>query len=427
MIEDLYLKDYVTHDVLRRLQLIRLREVLINVYKNNPFYKNLFDRAHVKPANLRTLDDLQHFPFTTRQDLQSQPPFGLISVPMQDIVQLQTIGHSTNYQNVVGYTAKDLKIWSELICRSMQCSGLTSQDIILNTYGNFPVDNRLNATIIPMANRNIEQQIMAIHNFNITAICSPPSHFLHLALTAEKMGKSLRTSSLKIGIFGTEPWSDKVRQQIEMAAGILSFNIYGLSEIYSPGIAMQCSEHRKHMHIYEDHFYPEIINPENGQVLPPGEVGELVLTCLTKEAQPLIRYRTGDITRLHCEPCSCGRTLIRMERITQRSDDMIIIRGISLYPAQIKEIIQNEEGISPLFQLIIPRDRNDIAYDFELHLEVLPESFSDEIRKLEALKNRIWERLLTIYGLSAKIILVEPGTLSNLKNSRTPVIDLRNK
>lgn len=433
MYDDLHLKDFIDREALEKHQLTQLQMILKRVYENVPFYKRVFDEKGIKPEDLKHLSDLSKFPFTTKYDLRDEYPFGLFSSPMKEVVRIHASSGTTGKPVVVGYTQNDLKIWSEVMLRALHCVGLTSTDIVQNTYGyglftgglgaHYGLE-RLGCTVIPMGGGNTEKQIMAIHDFGVTAICVTPSYFANVVEVAEKQGTPIKGSTLKRGIFGAEPWSKEMRQYIEEKAGIQAFDIYGLSEVIGPGVAIQCDAPEHFLHIFEDHFYPEIINPETGEVLPEGEEGELVFTMITKEAIPLIRYRTRDITRLHYAKCACGRTLVRMERIARRSDDMLIIRGINLFPSQIEEILLSTQGVTPYYQIIV--SRSGALDELEIKVEMQPECFSDEIKTLEKLQNSIRSRIKSLYGLSAKITLVEPNHIARSDGKAKRVIDLRN-
>lgn len=433
MNEQLYLKDYIDRDALRHYQFEALRKTLERVYNNVPFYKQKFQELGVTPADFKQLSDLSKFPFTTKYDLRDHYPFGLFSSPISDVVRIHASSGTTGKPTVVGYTKNDLDIWSEVLVRSFQCAGLTHNDVVQNAYGyglftgglgaHYGLE-RLGCTVVPMSGGNTEKQILAIRDFGVTALCGTPSYFMHIIEVAEKMGHPIKNSKLKTCIFGAEPWTNEMRRYVEEHAGVRAFDIYGLSEVIGPGVAMECEMHNRELHIFEDHFYPEIIDPDTGAVLPEGAEGELVFTMITKEALPLIRYRTRDITRLHYEKCGCGRTLVRMERVARRSDDMLIIRGVNLFPSQIEEVLLETEGTTPHYQIVVTREG---ALDLlEVRVELSAEYFSDEIKKLESLRRQIQERIKSLYGLSAKISLVEPETLGRSQGKAKRVLDLRN-
>jgi phenylacetate-CoA ligase len=431
MREELFLKDFLDRQSLEHIQLQRLRETLQRVYDNVPFYRQSFDEKGVKPEDLRTLADLRHFPFTQKKDLRDHYPFGLFSTKMEKVVRVHASSGTTGKPIVVGYTRDDIDIWSEVMVRSLQCLGLTPKDVVQNSYGyglftgglgaHYGLE-RLGCTVIPMSGGNTEKQIMIMNDFGATAICCTPSYFLHMAEEAEAMGLPIRESKLKCGIFGAEPWSEEMRAQIEKQTGIRAMDIYGLSEVIGPGVACEC-EARAGLHVFEDHFYPEIVDPETGEPKAPGESGELVFTMITKEALPFIRYRTRDITTLHYEKCACGRTIVRMDKVSHRSDDMLIIRGVNLYPSQVESILLDVEGIQPHYQLVVTRA--GAMDDLEVKVEVTPEIFSDEIKVLEGLRRKIQFHMKSLLGLSAKVTLVEPGSIERSAGKAKRVLDLR--
>lgn len=433
MNEELYLKDFPDREALRKLQFRRLKTTLQRVYERVPFYRQAFDRAGVTPDDFQSLHDLHKFPFTTKTDLRDQYPFGLFAAEMKEVVRIHASSGTTGKPTVVGYTRNDIQVWSEVMVRSLQSAELTASDVVQNVYGyglftgglgaHYGLE-RLGATVIPMSGGNTEKQIMAIHDFGVTAICVTPSYFMHLIEVAEKLGRPLTESKLRIGVFGAEPWTNAMRDYIRTHSNIQTFDIYGLSEVIGPGVAIECSAHERKLHIFEDHFYPEIIDPVTGEVLPEGEEGELVFTMITKEALPMIRYRTRDITSLEYGKCSCGRTLVRMNRVSRRSDDMLIIRGVNLFPSQIEEILLNTEKTTPHYQIVITRE--GALDNLEVRVEVAPECFSDEVRTLEKLKSQIQTRIKSLYGLSAKISLVEPGSIERSEGKAKRVLDLRN-
>jgi len=431
MREDLFLKDFIERESLKRIQLQRLRETLERVYDRVPFYRRTFDEHGVKPGDLKSLEDLAKFPFTNKDDLRDHYPFGLFACDLEDVVRIHASSGTTGKPTVVGYTSDDIGIWSEVMVRTFQCMGIKPGDVVQNAYGyglftgglgaHYGLE-RLGCTVIPMSGGNTEKQILVMNDFGVTAICCTPSYFLHLAEQAEAMGLPIRNTRLKIGVLGAEPWSENMRKRIEESTGISAFDIYGLSEVIGPGVAGEC-EAKNGLHVFEDHFYPEVIDPETGEVLPPGEKGELVFTMITKQALPLIRYRTRDITRLHYGQCSCGRTLVRMERVSHRTDDMLIIRGVNVYPSQIEHILLDVEGTLPHYQLIVTRAA--ALDDLEVRVEVTPEVFSDEVKALESLRKRIQDKIKGIVGLSAKITFVEPGSIERSMGKAKRVLDLR--
>jgi phenylacetate-CoA ligase len=432
----IYNEEFETlpREVLEALQLKRLKQVVERVYHTVGFYGKSFDQAGVTPDDIKTLDDLKRFPFTTKQDLRDNYPFGMFAVPMSSVVRLHASSGTTGRSTVVGYTKRDIDTWSELMARCFVAAGLTKNDIIHNAYGyglftgglgaHYGAE-KLGASVIPMSGGNTKRQIMILQDFGPTAICCTPSYALNLAEQGKAMGVDMRSLKLRVGIFGAEPWSEKMRQEIENAMGITALNIFGLSEIMGPGVSMECLEGRHGMHIFEDHFLVETINPETGEVLPPGSEGELVFTTITKEAFPLIRYRTRDISRLFTEPCRCGRTLHRMDRVMGRSDDMLIIRGVNVFPSQIEAILLAIEGVEPHYQLIVDRAGN--LDTLEIQVEVGEQLFAnaDEVKVLQKVERRIVKDIKDYLGVSAKVKLVEPKTLQRSEGKASRVQDKR--
>jgi phenylacetate-CoA ligase len=432
----IYNEEFETlpREALEALQLKRLQQVVQRVYHTVGFYRRIFDEAGVKPDDLKTLGDMKRLPFTTKQDLRDGYPFGLFAVPMSNVVRLHASSGTTGRSTVVGYTHRDIETWSELMARCFVAAGLTKNDIIHNAYGyglftgglgaHYGAE-RLGASVIPMSGGNTKRQIMILQDFGPTAICCTPSYALNLAEQGQAMGVDMRSLKLRVGIFGAEPWSDKMRDEIENTMDIMALNIYGLSEIMGPGVSMECTEGREGMHVFEDHFLVETINPDTGEVLPPGERGELVFTTLTKEAFPLIRYRTRDISRIITAPCRCGRTHNRMDRVTGRSDDMLIIRGVNVFPSQIEAVLVGIQGVEPHYQLIV--DRVGTLDTLEVQVEVGDALFSnaDEVRVLQKIERRINKDLKDFLGITAKIKLVEPKSLQRFEGKASRVIDKR--
>ncbi len=432
----IYSEEFETlpREVLEALQLKRLKQVVQRVYHTVGFYRKAFDKAGVTPDDIKSLDDLRRFPFTTKQDLRENYPFGMFAVPMSSIVRLHASSGTTGRSTVVGYTKRDIETWSELMARCFVAAGVTKNDIIHNAYGyglftgglgaHYGAE-KLGASVIPMSGGNTKRQIMILQDFGPTAICCTPSYALNLAEQGKAMGIDMRSLKLRVGVFGAEPWSDKMRQEIENVLGITALNIYGLSEIMGPGVAMECIEGRNGMHIFEDHFLVETIHPDTGEVLPPGESGELVFTTITKEAFPLIRFRTRDISRLLTEPCRCGRTLHRMDRVTGRSDDMLIIRGVNVFPSQIEAVLLAIEGVEPQYQLIVDRAGN--LDTLEIQVEVGEQIFAnaDEVKVLQNMERRIVKDIKDYLGVTAKVKLVEPKTIQRLEGKSSRVLDKR--
>jgi phenylacetate-CoA ligase len=432
----IYNEEFETlpREALEALQVKRLQQVVQRVYHTVGFYKRSFDNAGIKPDDIRSLGDLKRLPFTTKQDLRDNYPYGLFAVPMSSVVRVHASSGTTGRSTVVGYTKRDIDTWSELMARCFVMAGLTKNDIIHNAYGyglftgglgaHYGAE-RLGASVIPMSGGNTKRQLMILQDFAPTAICATPSYTLYLAEQGEEMGVDMRALKLRVGILGAEPWSEKMRQQIEDKLDITALDIYGLSEVMGPGVSMECIEAKQGLHIFEDHFIAEIINPETGEVLPEGEAGELVFTTVTKEAFPLIRYRTRDVSRLVKAPCRCGRTLVRMDRITGRSDDMIIIRGVNVFPSQIEGVLLNIPGLEPHYMLIA--DREGTLDTLEVQVEVGEKLFAEtgEVKVLQELSRRITKDIKDYLGVSAKVKLVEPKTIQRFEGKAKRVIDKR--
>lgn len=415
---------------IEHLQLERLKATLRRVTQV-PCYRDKLAKAGVGHEDIHTLQDIAKLPFTTKDDLRLNYPYGMFAIPMKDVVRVHSSSGTTGKPTVVGYSRKDLNDWSGLVARFMTAAGVTSEDIVhiafgyglfTGAFGLHYGSEMIGAAVIPMSGGNTERQIMILKDYGATALVCTPSYALTLADRIEKMGEDPRKLSLKVGLFGGEPWSEEMRREIEERLDIVATDNYGLSEIMGPGVAGECLE-KKGMHIFEDHFYPEIIDPETGEVLPPGEKGELVLTNLVQEAIPLIRYRTRDITRLHYDKCSCGRTLVRMEKTMGRSDDMLIIKGVNVFPTQIEEVLFQVEGCEPHYQLVV--DRIGPTDTLEVQVEVNEHIFFDEMRKQRAFVDMLEKKLATTIGLHAKVKLVEPSAITRHEGKAQRVIDNR--
>jgi phenylacetate-CoA ligase len=423
--------EMMGRDELSALQGERLRSMVARVYQRVPFYRRKLDEAGIRPEEVRSIDDLVRLPFTTKIDFRDQYPFGLFAVDMKKVVRVHASSGTTGKPTVVGYTRKDIELWSRTCARTLGCGNGTARDVVQNAYGYGLFTGglgmhyggeRLGATVIPMSGGNTKRQILLMQDFGTTLLCSTPSYALEIAEVAAEMGVDLRKTKLRVGFFGAEPWSDNMRKAIEERLGVTALDIYGLSEVIGPGVASECLAHCG-LHVFEDHFYPEVIDPQTGRSVPDGQPGELVFTCLTKEALPLIRYRTRDLTRLTHEPCACGRTLVRMQRVTGRTDDMLIIRGVNVFPSQIESVLLEIEGTQPHYLILV--ERRDRLDEIEIQVEVDEKLFSDEIRKLEDLRNRIGYEIYSILGLTAKITLVEPRTIERSQGKAKRVIDKR--
>jgi phenylacetate-CoA ligase len=426
--------DYETmpREGLEAIQLRRLQATLERVYATVPFYQKKFEEAGIVPSDIKSLQDLHKIPFTTKQDLRDNYPFGMFSVPMDNVVRIHASSGTTGKPTVVGYTARDIDTWSELMARSLVAGGATRGDMIHNAYGyglftgglgvHYGAE-KLGASIIPVSGGNTKRQIIIMKDFGPTILTATPSYTLHLAEVAEEMGVSFRDLKFKFGIFGAEPWSENMRQEIENKLHITAVDIYGLSEVMGPGVAIECHEAKSGLHVFEDHFIPEIINPETGEILPYGESGELVFTTITKEAFPIIRYRTRDISALNTRPCICGRTHARMNRVSGRTDDMLIIRGVNVFPSQIESVLMQIDEVEPHYQLVV--DRKENLDTLSVLVEVGERLFSDEVKKLQDLEKRISKDIKEILGVSATIKLVEPKTIERSQGKAVRVIDNR--
>jgi phenylacetate-CoA ligase len=417
---------------LEALQLKRLQQVAERVYRNVPYYKESFDSAGIAPSDIKCLADLRRLPFTTKQDMRDSYPYGLFAAPMEEIVRIHASSGTTGKPTVVGYTSRDISNWSDLMARSFVAAGAHRGDIIHNAYGyglftgglgaHYGAE-RLGASVIPISGGNTKRQIMIMQDFGSTVLTCTPSYSLFMAEEAKAEGIDFKKLKLRVGIFGAEPWSEAMRREIEAKLNLDAIDIYGLSEIMGPGVAIECIEAKSGLHIWEDHFLPEIIDPESGELLPEGEQGELVITTITKEGIPLIRYRTRDITSLTYAPCLCGRTHARLARMSGRSDDMLIIRGVNVFPSQIESILVRVEGVEPHYLLIVDREEN--LDTLEVQVEVGEELFSDEIKVLQSLSKRIEKEIKENLGVTSRVKLVEPKTIQRSEGKAKRVIDNR--
>ncbi|MDO5560727.1 MAG: phenylacetate--CoA ligase [Oscillospiraceae bacterium] len=418
---------------LRSLQSFRLSQTVRRVYENVPYYRQRMDEAGVKPEDIVSVKDLHKLPFTCKQDLRDTYPYGLFAVGMDKVVRLHASSGTTGKQIVVGYTKNDLNTWEECCARALTAFGCDNTDFMHVSYGyglftgglgmHYGAEH-VGMTVIPVSVGNTKRQITVIKDFGSTAICCTPSYALHLAETMEEMGLTKDDINLKVGVFGAEPWTEEMRTQIQDKLGIKAYDIYGLSEVIGPGVAYECSA-QTGMHINEDNFIPEIIDPDTGEVLPDGVQGELVFTCITKEAFPLIRYRTRDIAVLKREKCSCGRTFIKMMKPAGRSDDMLIIRGVNVFPSQVESVLLSLGNTSPYYQLIVDRVNNSDT--LEIQVEISPEMFSDTVRSIEDQESIIRAAVESTLGIAAKIKLVEPKSLQRFEGKAVHVIDKRKK
>jgi len=424
--------ETLPREALSAIQLRRLRATLERVYATVPFYRKRFEAVGITPNDINSLEDFQRVPFTTKQDLRDNYPFGMFAVPMDNVVRIHASSGTTGQPTVVGYTARDITTWSILMARALTAGGAGRRDIIHNAYGyglftgglgvHYGAE-KLGASVIPVSGGNTKRQVIIMRDFGPTILTATPSYALHLAEEAEAMGVSFENLKFKYGIFGAEPWSEQMRQEIERKLHLKAVDIYGLSEIIGPGVAAECHEAQNGLHIFEDHFIPEIIDPATGNVLPYGESGELVFTSITKEAFPIIRYRTRDITTLNPEPCICGRTLVRMKKVSGRTDDMLIIRGVNVFPSQIESVLMEIEGIEPHYQLVV--DRVDNLDTLTVSVEISERSFSDEVKVLQQLERKIAFSIKEYLGVSARVRLVEPKAIARSQGKAVRVIDNR--
>jgi len=423
--------EQMSREELNELQVERLQATVKKVYNNVPFYKNKLDSAGVNPNELNSLKDLSQLPFTTKNDLRDNYPFGLFTVPLEEVVRIHSSSGTTGKPTVVGYTQEDIEIWTELMARTMSCGGIGKGDIVQNAFGYGLFTGGLGihygaektgASVVPISGGNTKRQIKIMEDFGSTALMCTPSYALYIAEIADELGFDIKNSNLKYGIFGAEPWSDNMRKEIEKLLGIKAIDIYGLSEIIGPGVASECQA-QDGLHIFEDHFIPEVIDPKTGEVLDYGQKGELVFTTITKNALPVIRYRTKDISVLHKERCSCGRTLVRMERISGRVDDMLIIRGVNVFPSQIESVLLDISETKPHYQLVV--ERKGRLDTLEVWVEVSDTFFSDEVRRLEELERKIHNEIESVLGISVKVKLVEQNTIPRSEGKAKRVVDKR--
>jgi phenylacetate-CoA ligase len=434
---------------LKKLQGERLAGLVKRIYDNVPLYRQRLDEAGVTPASVKGLDDIARLPFTYKRDLRDTYPFGMFAVPMKDIVRIHASSGTTGKPTTVGYTRGDIDMWAEMMARCMAAAGVTDEDVVQNAYGyglftgglgaHYGTE-RLGASVIPISGGNTQKQLMLMQDYGSTVLCSTPSFALYIWDVAGEMGIDMTALPLRVGIFGAEPWSNAMRREIEQKLGIKAIDIYGLSEIMGPGVSCECVEAQAGLHVNEDHFLAEIINPETGEPLADGETGELVFTTLTKEGIPLLRYRTGDITRLNVEKCECGRTLARMDRVSGRSDDMLIIRGVNVFPSQIESVLLMSAEVAPHYQLIVERQG---AMDvLGVEVELTPEVFGaakdavlkadgrvalEESESLNALKAKIKNNIKDIVGVTVSIAFKEPGAIERSEGKAKRVIDKRAK
>jgi phenylacetate-CoA ligase len=442
-------EETISRNEMKDIQLARLQKTVSYVYEKNPFYRKKLDEIGVKPAHVKTLEDIKILPFTTKQDIRDHYPFGLFTAAQEDIVEYHATSGTTGKPVVVGYTRNDLENWTEVMARACTGGGVTRKDVVQNIYGYGLFTGgigahygaiRVGAGVIPISGGNTQKQIMLMQDFGSTALTSTPSFLMHIHEVGEEMGVDFKKLKLRTAICGAEPWSESMRQSIQEKFGIMACDIYGLSEIIGPGVSFECHEHRNGLHVNEDFFYPEIINPETCEVLPDGEKGELVFTTITNEGQPLLRYRTRDITRLTRQPCVCGRTLVKMERVTGRTDDMLIIRGVNVFPSQIESVILKRQGVSPHYMIVITREgsMDELEVRVEVTEDFMAKAAADVLKgcehdilddvvavrsKVANLKNDIKE----IIGITVKVTLVPPGSIPRSEGKARRIEDRRPK
>jgi len=423
--------ECASRDEMAHIQSENLKKTVKRIYHNIPSYRAKMQEKGLLPGDIKSVEDLSKLPFTNKSDLRDNYPFGMFSVPMSEIVRVHASSGTTGKPTVVGYTRNDLQMWAEVVTRALYMAGVHKNDIVQVAYGyglftgglglHYGTEN-LGATVIPISGGNTKKQIQLMQDFGTSVIACTPSYALYLAEIMEEMGIAPGSLNLRVGIFGAEPWSESMRHEIESKLQLKAIDIYGLSEVVGPGVSCEC-EQQAGMHVNEDHFIPEIIDPETLEPVPKGEMGELVFSTVTKEGIPILRYRTRDLTRLNYEKCTCGRTLVRMEKCTGRSDDMLIIRGVNVFPSQIESVLLEMSETEPHYQLIVEREGTlDVM---KLLVEVQEQFFSDEIRELEALRKKITANIQGTLGISVDVKLVEPKTIERTAGKSKRVIDNR--
>src|SRR5215831_4060263 len=403
--------ETMARDELEALQLHRLKQTIARAYAEVPPFRRKLDVAGVRPDDLKTLADITRFPFTVKADLRDNFPFGLFAVPRENVLRLHASSGTTGKPTVVGYTRADLDLWSDLMARTLACAGARPGDIVHNAYGyglftgglgaHYGAE-RLGCTVVPMSGGGTERQVTLMQDFGAAVLCATPSYALNIAEVATAMGADIAGSPLRYGVFGAEPWSEPMRRDLEARLGIKAIDIYGLSEILGPGVAAECHVVQNGLHGWEDHFLFEVVDPETLKALPVGEAGELVITTLTKEALPMVRYRTRDITRLSDEPCPCGRTHMRIMRVTGRDDDMLIIRGVNVYPSQVEAVLVGFPGLAPHYQIVLTREGPLDAMTVEV--ELTPDFSGDRVRKA----NEVTAHIKSMIGLTCKVVTKAP-------------------
>lgn len=424
-------RECMSREEMNRLQSERLIKTVKRVYFNVPHYRGKMQKIGLEPGDIKSVEDLNKLPFTTKQDLRDTYPYGMFAVPLSEVIRIHASSGTTGRKTVVGYTRKDIETWSEVIARTLTSAGADKNSIIQVAYGyglftgglgaHYGAE-RIGASVIPTSSGNTKVQLQIMRDFGTTVLACTPSYALYMAEELEEAGVKKSELKLKSGVFGAEPWSAKMRDQIEQKLGILAIDIYGLSEVIGPGVSSECPC-KCGLHIQEDHFVPEIINPDTEEVLPAGSKGELVFTTITKEGLPLLRYRTHDISSLNYDKCDCGRTLVRMNKVTGRTDDMLIIRGVNVFPSQIESVLLEMGETAPHYMLIV--DRVDNLDTMEIWVEMTQAMFSDEVKHIEDLERKIKKEVENTLGLSAKVKLVEPKTIERSEGKAKRVIDKR--
>ncbi len=423
--------ECMDRESIRAIQDERLKTTVAHVYKNVPMYRKRMDEAGVKPEDIRGIEDLHLLPFTNKTDLRDEFPYGLLAVPKEEIVRIQGSSGTTGKPIVSGYTENDVEVWTEMVARSLTAAGAGREDIIQVTYGYglftgglgaHQGASRVGAMVVPMSSGNTQRQLMMMHDLGATMLCCTPSYAIFLGESLREMGYDPKEFKLKSGCFGAEPWTEEMRQKLEGLFDINAYNIYGLTEIAGPGVAFECSA-KEGMHINEDHVIAEIVDPVTGEPLPYGESGELVFTTITKTGMPMIRYRTHDICVLDDSKCSCGRTHVRMSRITGRTDDMLVIRGVNVFPSQIEEVLLKIPGVAPHYMLVV--DRVNSTDRLEVQVELTEDMFSDTVSDIEKIHNRIKEQIKSVVGVAGVVKLVPPKSIPRSEGKAKRIIDNR--
>ena len=424
-------RECADREQMQKLQSEQLTRMIKRMYDHVPFYRDKLKEAGIEPGDIRCVEQLKTLPFTTKADLRDNYPFGLFTVPQGDVVRIHASSGTTGKPTVVGYTQQDIDTWAEVVARSLAMAGIHRGDTIQVAYGYGPFTGglglhygaeKIGATVIPISSGNTRKQLQFMTDFNATVLACTPSYAAHLGESILKEGIETKKIKLHTGVFGAEPWTDEMRREIEKLLRIKAYDIYGLSEVIGPGVSMEC-DCQCGNHVFEDHFVPEVIHPDTLEVLPDGEIGELVFTTISKEAMPLLRYRTRDLTRLCRKKCDCGRTLVRMEKCLGRTDDMLIIRGVNVFPSQIESVLLDMSETTPHYQLIVRRENNLDTLEVKVEIDEL--NWSDSIRELEAIRGRVHHNIRSMLGISATIKLVEPNSIQRSEGKAQRILDYR--